>query len=210
MTFAQMISAVYEQHGFTLSRDAVKEIINERYQTMAAVAEWRVALLEVGPTVADQGNYSLSADVEELTHLRIGASGAPIDRITWAELLQLKANQAYLYGQTPHIVFAETFTEAAGTEVEIYPAPSTAGDTIYALGSFTPPVMTDENATPAVPGRFHKPIVDGAIAVCLERDTEDLPRADRFEARYDAATALLKRLRMSRMSTGPQRIRMAR
>lgn len=206
MNFRQMIDAVATEHGFDVSEATVKTWLNERYATMVVRARWRLLEISLPVTVAAQSDYALDDAVQELAYVFIGTNTDPYIYAGPLEMRQLMAGTARLAGGAAG-AFSPAYSGAGANLLRFYPAPTANGLPITGLASEPPVDLVGDGDVPIVPADFHKPIVDGAIGVGLERDAERLQEASYFTASFESSIDKLRKRRLGRIGGGPTQIR---
>jgi hypothetical protein len=89
--------------------------------------------------------------------------------------------------------------------IEIYPTPTTVA-TITAMVTAVPDDLAGPRSVPLVPVDFHQSICEGAMADAFAYIDENIPTADRYEARFDAAVQELMKRRNRKVGGGPNYI----
>lgn len=206
MTFDELLAAVKAEGGFDVGDLIVGGWINETHQKAAAESQWLMRTLELGPTIAGVAAYALPDDVVDLVGLFLQDATKPplpYSRVSTEQLWSLKAGSAGLTGSGG--VFAPQFDASAVEQVELYPAPASAGVGISALAAMIPALMVT-GGSPVIPADMHGDLKDGAIALGLLRIDERPDSAALFDARFAAMVAKLRRRKKSRV--GSQTARM--
>jgi hypothetical protein len=197
---AALVTAVLDQGGFDVSRTTALSWLQDRYLRAVRKAEWTKAEVSLGSTVADQAEYPLPESALVVKDVLV--DGRPYTRVGPDRLAQLKF-QAY----SRDWVFAPDWTSSAVEQIELYPVPVEDGLDITAVVVQEPTALDDTDASvPVIPTEFHNTVlVDGAIATGLARIDERLNEADRYEQGWEAAVNEMKRLKTSRVGSGPVR-----
>lgn len=163
-------------------------VVNEVYLEANAEARWRKVSTALTTTVANQKNYSVPISIVDIDLIRIGTTEyIPVSQ---EEIWGLESGRLTLQGDGG--VFAPDFE--SGDQIEIYPAPSTTGDSIMALRVIDPDALTvSPDTTPIFPSDLHGPIlIDGSKAKIIARNDERLQAASYFKGLADIGVEKLK------------------
>lgn len=203
MTFQEIYEAVRDQGGFDTGSTGstlanVKAWVNERYTEMVVKARWRLAQVELATTVADQAEYALPATVVEIVE-GITVDGDPYDAVGQETLTRLKAELATVNQG----VWAGDYSSTGAVQIELYPAPEDAGDSIQGLCVLAPAALSADGDTPIVPVDFHGALIDGAISLGYKRLEARQDLASGLEAEFASRTEALRRRGNARLSPGP-------
>lgn len=210
MLTSEMVTAVRSEGGFdstsSNSTDAViLSWLNQRYREMVAESKWLKSVRDLGPTVAGQAQYAVPDDVTDVRSLRINGSRQWL-LVSTEDLWALQDGSAWTRGAPG--VFAPNFESDGGPVIEMFPAPTTSGYEITALCAVLPADLTVD-ATPKVPVDMHQPLVDGAIALGMQRVFERSDLAAPYEGKFQGALDKLKRRANSRIGSGPRQFKVA-
>lgn len=200
-----MIDAVATEHGFDVPEATVKAWLNERYATMVVRARWRLMEVSLGNTVAGQSDYPIDDAIQELAYVYLGSTGRPYIYAGPLEMRQIIAGDARVSDDAAG-AFAPAYTSTGANGIRLWPVP-TAVDALTGLVSEPPADLVDDANVPIVPADFHKAIVDGAIAIGLERDSERLQEASYFTTQYEGSIERLRKRRLGRIGGGTTQIR---
>jgi hypothetical protein len=207
VTFQQLYEAVRDQGGFDSgstgsSLTNIKAWINERYTEIVVKSKWRKAQVEIATTVADQAEYALPATVVDIIEgLLVG--DVPYDRVGQATLWRLRSGEDV----ANRAVWADDYTSTGTAQVELYPAPDDAGDSIQALAVLAPTDLSADADVPIIPADFHGALIDGAIATGYKRLEARLDLAGGLEAEFQGRIEELRRRGNARLQAGPAVIR---
>jgi hypothetical protein len=203
VNLAELLSAVRDQGGFDVTEAVATGWINDRQAALVARAKYLQKEVSLGTTVSGQGEYSLPdvANIVDLEGVLVGSE--PYERVGTRSLWERKFR-----GGTGN-VFAPDFTSAGALQIELYPAPNEDGTAISGLAAVMPDALLAAEDVPVVPPDFHKVIVDGAMAIGLERIDERLDEADRYHQLFETGVQELIRRRNSRIGSGPVQIQVA-
>lgn len=216
MLASEMVTAVKNQGGFDTSGANVTDAtilswLNAKYYELCARTKFTKALVEIGPTVLGNPDYTLLTTITELTKLRVGTS-KPALRVSLDEMWELQGGTSFLPAGKTH-AYAPSFEPVGGDlgqRVTIYPTPTSSGEEITALAVVLPsPITTSPDSTPLVPVDFHEAIVAGALAVGLERTDGRFDVSAGFNAQFESAVALLKRRAVTRVGQGATQFKVA-
>lgn len=202
MTGAAVITAILDQGGFDVSRTTALSWAQNRLDRANRRAEWKKKTVSLGNTVADQAEYSIPSEVLVLKDVYIGTR--PYVRVGPDRLAALKHAE-----YSADYVYAPDWTTGAVEQIEFYPVPSTSGDAITGVAVVSADTLADSaTEITAIPVEFHEEVlVDGSIATGLARLDERVGEADRFEARWEDAVERLRRLKVSRIGSGPSQFK---
>lgn len=77
MTAQEMVTRLNGLSGFDLTDAEALQLINEGYRELVARSEWlRATVTSVGPTVANQENYTLPTDLYRALKVYVGTAPA--------------------------------------------------------------------------------------------------------------------------------------
>lgn len=195
MNLSEMQSATASEGGFdtassNVSTATITRWINSAYRELVVQSRWRVERVTVGTTISGTSTYAAPANVAFIEAVRVG--DADYDLIS---------EEGLWYGRTGT---DRRFSFRAGT-IDLYPTP-TGGLEITALAVMSPVALANPEDTPIVPIDLHERIVDGAIAMGLER-VDESDSSQVFEARFRSGILELRRRRYR--ATVPFRVEMA-
>lgn len=198
-TAGEIVTAVVNRYGFDVSETEALALVNERHKTMVVRAEMLVPVREVGPTVADQAEYALSALTADIRQVKV--DGTAIDYTT--------AWQGDVYDTYPNgYTYWSAHPKASGTlNLHISPAPSEDGLSILVRAVERPDDL-ETNQRPLVPEEYHRAIREGVAASLMAEDAEQAGVADRLEARFDNACEELRRQLRRGRRAGPAEIKL--
>jgi hypothetical protein len=199
-----MITAVLDQGGFDVSRTVALSWCQDRLNRANRRAEWTKSTVSLGNTVADQAEYAIPSTVLVLRDVYVGSR--KYVRVGADRLGALKHA-----GSSVDFVYAPDWTSAGVEQIELYPVPTVSGTAITGQAVTAAATLVDTTAEiTAIPVEFHEEIlVDGGIATGIARLDEGVVEADRFEARWETAVERLRRLKTSRIGSGPVRFQVA-
>ncbi len=215
MNTAQIIDAIVLQGGFDTSatdtaRSVILQWVQECYDFALSETGWRKATISLGPTVANQSQYAIPANVTDLASLRVDGS-TPWLRVTTEDLWNLQGGIGAIEGDAPG-AFAPNFEADADQVFELWPTPTTAGLSISGLcETIDSTALTDgSGSTPGLPAHLHQRVlVDGAISIGRVRINERPDLAASFVASRDSGLKALKKLSVSRVGSGVWTARVA-
>jgi hypothetical protein len=208
MTFEELKATVAEEHGFDVTPATVEKWINERYATLVVRAQWRLAEYDLGQTVAAQPDYEIDSDVQDLAYIYVGDSD-PWLQVAPREMRRLQTGTDWLEGEPG--AFAPAYSGDGNTAyLRLYPTPDTADLSIVGFAALPPAPLVNDTDEPIVPADFHLAIAYGAIGVGLKLDAETLQQASYFDTFFESEVERLRRRRISRIGSGPTRMRIGR
>jgi len=196
--FDELIAEVRQAAGIDVE-DAENRIgrwINLAVRELATRSKWTRALVELGPTVSDDGTYSLPATVYLVEDLRVG--DRHYFRTGLEQLQNAKAGLIAVTGGGG--VFAPTFDSGGAPAIELYPAPTESGTTIIVNAVVYPGELSGTDDLTAIPEEHHLAIVHKAIATGLSLADEHNDAAEYHESKFNAAIEALRRHANMRVS----------
>ena len=202
MTGAAVITAILDEGGFDVSRTVALSWAQDRLTRANRRAEWNKKTVSLGNTVADQAEYTIPSDVLVLKDVDVGT--ARYTRVGPDRLAALKHAE-----YSADYVYSPDWTTGAVEQIELYPVPSESGTAITGQAVVEPAALADTGAEiTQLPAEFHQRVlVNGAIATGLARLDERIAEADRYEAEWASAVEEMRRLKISRIGSGPVRFK---
>lgn len=199
---SDLIEQVREEAGFDVTVAAALRTMTQRHRKMVVRARLLRDAVELGPTILGQAAYTLPGEIVELEQLKV-------DGVLWRRagartLSELQGEIRRLVGSGG--VYAQWPTAAGVEQVTLYPAPERAGLSLAGLAIVRPDDLTLAGS-PIVPAEYYEALVEGTVAALLARVDERLGDADRYEARFNAATEELRRMVLGRLRSGPGQIK---
>jgi hypothetical protein len=207
---AAIVDAVVNQGGFDttaggVDRVTVTSVVAEAYVDQVVRARWRTAPTSLGPTVVDQGEYTLPDTVVEVDLLRVG--GVPYARVGVEQLWDLRGGVRELEDAAG--VFAPYFEADGDEQVALHPVPTEAGLTIEGMCVLEPAAFADDAGfAPITPTDRHPDLIERAI-VLLKRRLDEID-ADPGDAVWESRVEMLRRRKNSRVGQGVQRLSVRR
>lgn len=191
MQFSELISEVRNAAGIDVddAQNRIGRWINLAIRELATRSRWLKAAVEIGPSVAEQGPYTLPASVYEVEDLRVG--DRHYIRVGTEQLQNAKAGLLAVRGAGG--VFAPQFTSSGLRQIELYPAPTTGGSNIVATAVVYPNELTGSDELVQIPEEHHMAIVHKAIATGLSLADEHNDAAEYHESKFNAAIEALRR-----------------
>lgn len=204
MTFDEIVTGVLDQGGFpaAISGEA-GGWVNEVHKRVVAKALWMEEEVSLGNTVIDQAAYDVPVNVVDVAELWLEGDDTPGEwtRVSPRDLRSVRRGISYIrYGEG---IFAPKFTSSGATQIELYPAPTIAGVPIMVTTAVIPATMTT-GMSPVIPEDMHGDLMDGAIALGLQR--RDERDASALTAKVDRMVVDLMRRKNSRIGSGPSRM----
>lgn len=198
------------EHGFDLEELAIDELANERYQTLVADAEWNMAIIDFGETVAGLAGYVLPDSVVDLVALTVG-TGEYVRR-GYRDYLGLKSGRLSVRDVVPVGfvgVFTPNWTPDAQSVISLWPTPDSgnAGLAIAGAAAVAVEPLVDATDVPKVPVDLQPAVAWGVIADGLAIGDERTDAAAYWEARFQGAVQRLASRKKSRVGSGPTRIK---
>lgn len=204
---AGLIAAVTTQEGLDVDATTVLGWLSSRQALMCARSGCLRRRLSIGATVNGQADYPVPRQIVRILELKVNgviySSGRHGDIANHANRL------VWIWG--PGGLVARE-GEVGGTEqLALVPAPTDDGQVIEAYATCRPgPIVEGDDATVHIPDEFHDALVDGAIALGLQRMESRGDLAAEFAQRFDGACAeLLKQVRKRYKGLAPEQLRTA-
>jgi hypothetical protein len=166
--------------------------LNDAYEEIAHEARCFTREAEI-TSVQDQAVYTLPADMFAIRGARFHTGTGTLSRITQAGLEVMFPTYRTAASSTPKYLYLDDVRHLG-----LYPAPDTAGRTLYLDGYILPyahgesvpergvELFTADEDVPAFPAQFHLLLVHGVV---IRLATEFLNDTDDAAARVAAATA---------------------
>jgi hypothetical protein len=202
-----IIDAIVTEGGFDPSSSAVPRAtilgwLQAIYDDALAETHWRRVTKELGPTVAGQQEYAVTAEVLQVKSLRVNGSRTWL-RITTEEMFELEGGNGAWKGAPG--VFSPNFEADADPVVRLLPAPSSTGWSIAALCAVRDTTALTDTAVElaGIPPQFHRELfVDGGIGMGRRTIDERPDLAEPFELIRAGAKKKLEKLAKSRIGSG--------
>jgi hypothetical protein len=206
MNFAQLVTKVKAEGGFDVSDDTVGGWVNEVYKEAVAASEWMVVTVELGPVVAGTSAYAIPENVVEIEAIHVAGSSS-YQRVGTSDLWSLQAGDASVF-PTSRSVFAQNFDATGARQIELYPTPDTehAGESIKARAAIVPGDLTG-TAVPAIPEDTHGRLLDGAVAIGLQRIDERQSSSQVFDQKFAEIVTALRMRKRSQVAGEGDRLR---
>ena len=186
-----------------VSEATVGERVNDKYAEMVVRARWRKAEVNLAATVVDQAEYSIAdTSIRDIEKLRVEDTN--YQRVGQEDLWEFRSGERYARN-----VFAPDYTSGGLDQIELYPAPEDAGDTIYALAVLSPPPLSSDSDQTILPSEFNPYIVSGVVAWFLKMVDERLDEAQYHAQEFENGIEMLRRRRNQRFGKGPVQIGVA-
>ncbi len=186
-------------------------LLNEASRELAGRSEWYKATVEIGPTVAAQGEYTIPSDVHSL--LRLKVNGVPWAPGSEEDADRVESNIATLRTPNGGGMYFPTFGATNIEKVELYPVPETAGLSILARAVEYPPTLVTgtaaagQSTTTAFPDEFDRALEHYVAAHALGGEEDNLEGHQFHMTKFDEKALQLKRLRNSRIGRGPRQLK---
>lgn len=205
MTFDDVVNRLLAL--FDTDQPTAVAIVNERQAHMMAEAEYRLAELNLGPTVANQSDYSLAGTTENVAYIQLGADTVPYIRAGVREMIGLRNGTQSIDDPEIPGAFALHADANGVLAIRIWPTPTVAGTDILAWSTVDPADTAFGSSSPLlVPRRVHLNLLDGCIAACYEQIESRWDLAMPHEQRYETGIEKLKRAKNARTGAGPTQI----
>lgn len=192
-TFGDLRDSLDELAGLDLTDAQRDALLNEGHRELATRSEWYRAEIELGPTVADQEDYALPADLHRILNLSVaGLRFEPSDRLT---VDRLRDSTLYLNPMLDGVWWL-SWSAANARQVSLYPAPA-GGLEISALVIERPALMSADADEPVVPSEYRQAIADYASGQAFAAQEDNLDARAFYQEAFDRAVADLRRLTFS-------------
>lgn len=210
-TLADVVAEVREAeaHGFDFSDAQGLKLARESVDRLAAASEWVRAEIDLGPTVANQADYDVPANVVRAKNVYIGTT--PFTEVSYDELKGLEAGRLQpAEGGMNGGVFCERFSEDGTTKsITLFPAPEEGGQELVALASIEPGDNLELVSNLPFPGDKFRTVVNYAVGIAYATFDENMQAAATYLDKADGEAEGLRRRANSRMGRGPYKARVA-
>lgn len=158
------------------------DYVNDSYMDVVAAADWpflegQVTNLSV---TAGTGSVALPTDVFRVTAVYNATDDIPLSPIPG------RADYRRYFPNADAFLAIPLFYRLRNTTLEVYPYAATA--TVLHVDTVVPPAAIATGTEPVFPEQYHRILVLGALAKAHE-DDENIPQADRYQARFDRLLA---------------------
>jgi hypothetical protein len=192
---------------FDTTQATVESFVNERQGRMVSEAEYLLEVKSLGSTVSGTSTYNLDADLVDLRYIQVGSGR--YDLTSLRDIWELQAGREGLSGSGS--VFAPTYDSSGNRQIVLYPTPTTTGDVITGIEALHPSDGTyAANTALVIPKHLRPHLLDGVIADCYEQIDERWDMAQPHEQRYEDGIDKLRRLKNTRVGSGPAKIQLTR
>jgi hypothetical protein len=210
LTFDDVVDAVVGQADVTQAT-AVK-YVNARYARMVAESDFLTRVNNLGTTTAGGSTLSLPSDLVGLRRVSVG--GVRYERVSPEDILDIQNGVNGRTWSSPDGttgLVAQYYDASDTPQLLFYPAFSATGTAITAIQVHEPAdIAYGSAASTALPVHLRPYLLDGALAEAYERSDERQDLAQFHETRFAQGIEALKRLKNSRVRTGPIRITVSR
>jgi hypothetical protein len=198
-TASAMLDDWTSTHDSTRARGL--EYLNQRYRRMVVETRWFTKEATISTTVADQAEYAMPTDIEDLESVYLGEERYyPVSMDDIRLLDDDESGVTSSYG-----VFAQDYSSAGVLQIRLWPVPDTAGTLITGISSGNPTALTDTTnaaGTPSIPTDLHQFLYAGLNADGYLYVSERPDLASVFEGEYQQGITLLRKRRNSRFGSG--------
>ncbi|HEY4096159.1 MAG TPA: hypothetical protein VGM33_11630 [Baekduia sp.] len=197
-----LIDQVVKEYSFDIDVTQALRELDIRHKSMVARALADRRTITIGETVAGQQVYPVTA--LELYELYV--DGVPYGKVPRTSVAAARQGRL-TWSPSWQGLFVATADAGGVAEVGLIPVPDTTGLEITAFAAVRADSL-EQAGVIAVDDEFSNALVEGAAATFFARDAEQIPTADRNEARFDAACEELRlRIRARFRKPGPAQIR---
>jgi hypothetical protein len=201
VTAQQLVDEFLGQWNFDVSEAEALTWLDRRHKKMVRRSRCNLKTVAVGTTTAGVSDYAIKA----VEIMQVLVDGVPFGKAPRS------AQNAYSRGRlvwTPadEGLFVSTANGSGVSEVGLIPPPTQTGLAIQAFAAM-PATDLVLASTLLVDDDYHEVLQEGMAATGYARDVEQLPSADRCEARFDAGCEEYRREIKRRMRSGPAQIR---
>jgi hypothetical protein len=198
VNYGEILDQVRRAGGMDVDVGLAGIWVNERYKRLAIRSGWTRRVTSLGNTVANQSAYDLPGNVAEIHELKVGS--IPYARMGTQTLWDLQGSINGLDGTGG--IYTPTYSSVGIDGIEFFPTPSEVA-AITALISSIPDDLGGPRDVPQLPIDFHPAIAEGAMADAFAYIDENIPTADRYEARFEQAIQDLAKRRNKKVGGGP-------
>lgn len=209
-TFADAVEELTSAQaaGFDVKQARAETVIQEGIRHLAARSHWIKAMLNLGPTVADQAAYTLPERVIRLFEVAI--NNDPYTRRNIHTLWDLRTGRSTLEpGAEEGGVFAEVGSEDGKSKsIELLPTPEEGEAEITGLASIYPEPLAASDELP-FPADHRRAVVDYATGILYEGSDENQATGAFYRERADGTAEALRLFANARSGSGPWKIPVA-
>jgi hypothetical protein len=192
---------------FDVTQAEAESFLNERQGRMVSEAEYLLEVKSIGTTVSGTSAYTLDADLVDLRAIQVGSGR--YDLTSLRNIWELQAGRQGLSGSGS--VFAPTYDSSGNRQIVLFPTPTTTGDVITGIEALHPSDWTyASNPALVIPKWLRPHLLDGVIADCYEQKDERWDMAQAHEQRFEDGIDKLRRLKNTRVGSGPAKIQLTR
>ena len=186
-------------HGLDLEPTEALRLLNEAHTDMCVRAQWTRARVELGPTVADQYEYTLPETVAEV--LAVYLDGLPLGQGD-EEQVAVIGTDTYLRARG---IWYLADNAAGAQVVGIHPMPETGGSTLTARCVVYPTEFAADGAF-RVPPDYRRALINYVRYVSLGSSEDDSSRSE-YAAEYESEVERLRRHRITRAGRAGAKMR---
>lgn len=200
-----LVSGVLTQGGIDSDEPTALGWLSSRQTLMCARALNFRKRLSIGPTVANQGRYAVPQQVVEI--LEVTVNGVVYGAGRHTDIANSVQHRLWIWG--PGGVTTGDADAEGGDLLSLVPAPSEAAQPVELFAACRPgPIVAGDDTTVKIPSEFYDPLVDGAIALGLQRLESRGDIGREYQERFDAACHELRKQTNARYrGAGPAQIR---
>ena len=199
-TAIEEIAGQASLHGLDLDESEALRLLNEADTDMCVRGEWTRKRVELGPSVAYQGDYEFDQN-EIYRPLRLWVEGAPFEPAD-EETVGRIGTDTYHRGNG---LWYLSESDAGARQISLYPIPTEADLEIMA-SCIVYPEEFEADGSFNVPPDFRRGLVNYVRWVSLG-SSEDDSAAENYGSAYESEVQRLKRHRKAMGGQGPHRMR---
>jgi hypothetical protein len=206
LTFDDVVDAVVAQAD--VSQPTAVKYVNSRYARMVTESDFLTRVNNLGTTTAGASTLALPTDLVGLRRVSVGT--VRYDLVGAEDILDIQNNVNGMSWTSPDGttgLVAQYYDASDVPTLLFYPAFSATGTAITAIQVHEPAdIAYGGAAATALPIHLRPYLIDGALAEAYEKSDERADLAQVHEQRFADGIDKLKRLKNSRVRSGPYRI----
>lgn len=202
---AKLMAAVTTQGELDVPGAMVLDWLSGRQALMCSRSRCLRRRLVIGSTVANQSSYAVPKQVVQI--LEVQVAGVVYGSGRHSDISNFAQNRLWIWG--PGGIAMRDADVEGDDELALVPPPPQDGLPIEVYAACRPgPIVEGDDSTVRIPEEFYDALVDGAIALGLQRTESRGDIAAEFAARFESACAeLLKQVNKRYKGSSPAQIR---
>lgn len=201
----ELVAGVLTQGGIDTDEPTALGWLSSRQGLMCVRARNFRKKVTIGPTVADLGQYAVPKEVAEI--LEVQVNGLVYGTGRHEDVAHSLEHRLWIWG--PGGVTAGDYDAGGADLLSLIPAPSEPDQAIELFAACRPgPIVAGDDSTVRIPAEFYDSLIDGAIALGLQRLESRGDIAREYQERFDAGCRDLRKQTNARYrGVGPAQIR---